>query len=119
MSRIAAAIVLWTARVAGVAVSAFLVVSAFDALNGGWSIGALADLLIHLAPAALVLAVVMRAWRTPIVGAAAFPILALGYAVMAGGRIDWIVAIAGPLAIVGVLFLVSWGTRAMAAADAP
>lgn len=60
-----------------------------------------------LVPAALVLAMVIAAWRTPWIGAVAFLLLAAAYAMMTS-RFDWIVAISGPLAVVGGLFLLSW-----------
>ena len=119
MTKTTASILLWAPRIAGIALALFLSLFALDAFDGRSFFGALPGFLIHLTPALLVFAVVALAWRMPIVGAVAFPIFALGYAVMVGGRADWIAVIAGPLAIIGVLFLVSWGAQAMSRAGAP
>jgi hypothetical protein len=61
-----------------------------------------------LIPSLLVLTVVAVAWKFEWIGAIAFIGLAVLYAMMVRGRLDWIVAISGPLALVGVFFLVSW-----------
>ena len=82
---------------------------ALDAFGEGqpWA-QALPDFIIHLAPAAVVFAVVALAWRRAWVGAAAFLSLALAYAASNTSRPDWILTISGPLAIVGALFFWSW-----------
>jgi len=51
----------------------------------------------------------LRGALTP---AAAFIALAVIYAVMVRGRVDWMAAISGPLLVVGLLFLASWRQRA-------
>ena len=75
---------------------------------------------MHLIPAAFVLAVVVLAWRWPLLGAAGFLAAAALYAWTAPrGHLDWIAVISGPLTVVGVLYLWSWKsttTRAMASA---
>jgi len=104
-------VILWAPRVAAVALSVFLALFALDAFSGKGLVEALPAFVIHLAPALLVLAMVAAAWRFPLVGAAAFLLLALGYAVMVRWRLDWMAVISGPLALVGLLFLVSWRVR--------
>ena len=91
---------LWAPRVAGIAMSLFLALFALDAFNGKSFARALPEFGAHLAPALLVLGVVALAWRYPLRGAVGFGLLALAYAV-----------IAGPLAVVAVLFFVSWRGR--------
>jgi hypothetical protein len=66
------------------------------------------DFALHLVPALAVLTIVALAWQRPLIGACAFLVLAFAYAVGAGGRLDWIVVISGPLMVVGLLFLWSW-----------
>src|SRR5881392_1649401 len=115
----AAGVMLWLPRIAGVALSVFLSLFALDAFSGKPFLDALPALLIHLAPALLVLAIVALAWRLPLVGAAAFPILALGYAMMVRWRLDWVAVIGGPLLILGVLFLLSAYSRPASRPAAP
>lgn len=99
---------LWAPRVAGIAMSLFLASFALDAFNGKPLARALPEFGVHLAPALLVIGVVALAWRDPLVGAVGFGLLALAYAVIVRSRLDWIAVIAGPLAVVAVLFFVSW-----------
>ncbi|HEU4935869.1 MAG TPA: hypothetical protein VFT39_05405 [Vicinamibacterales bacterium] len=101
-------LLLWGPRIAGIVVAAFLALFAMDAFNERSGVSALPDFAIHLIPSLLVLAVVAVAWRYQWIGAIAFIGLAVLYAMMVRGRLDWIVAISGPLLLVGVLFLVSW-----------
>jgi hypothetical protein len=108
MTKIGATLLLWTPRIAGIAVSLFLALFALDAFDGKPFFNALPAFLIHLMPAFLVLAVVALAWRFPLVGAAAFMGLAVTYALMVRGRPDWTAVIGGPLLVVGILFLLSW-----------
>jgi hypothetical protein len=112
MTKTSAAVVRWMPRIAGIAMTLFLALFALDAFNGRSFVQALPGFLIHLIPAFLVLAVVALAWRVPLVGATAFTLLAIGYAVMVKGRADWIAVISGPLVLVALLFLVSWRYRA-------
>jgi hypothetical protein len=103
----------WVPRILGIAVALFVGLFALDAFGQGRPLAqALGDFAIHLIPAFLLLAVVAVAWRYPWVGAVAFMGLAVAYAISAR-RVDWIAVIAGPLFIVGVLFLLS-GARAPA-----
>jgi hypothetical protein len=101
-------LLLWGPRIAGLLVAGFLALFALDAFNEGSFVAALPAFAIHLIPSLLVLTVVAVAWKFEWIGAIAFIGLAVLYAIMVRGRLDWIVAISGPLALVGVLFLVSW-----------
>ena len=91
----------------GTLVSAYLALFALDAFGARSVVEALPAFLVHLAPAALVLAIVALAWRWPVIGAIVFAALAAAYAFTAR-RLDWIVAISGPLFIVALLFAWSW-----------
>ena len=118
MTKSTASLLLWAPRVAGLAIALFLAAFALDAFAGKPFLQAVPDFLIHLAPAACVLAIVAVAWRVPAVGAIVFPGLAVLYA-MSTRRLDWIAVIGGPLVFVGLLFFLSWRLRAAAPAGAP
>jgi hypothetical protein len=108
---------LWTARILGLALSAFLSLFALDAFQTGQPlVRSLADYAVHLVPASIVLAVVVVSWRQPWIGGVAFVLLAAAYAVSVGFRPDWTLAISGPLLLIGLLFLWSWRARHRAAA---
>ena len=112
MKKTSATFLLWAPRIAGILVAAFLGLFALDAFEGRSLVAALPAFAIHLLPSFLVLAVVAAAWKFEWIGAVAFLGLAVLYAVMVRGRIDWIAVISGPLLLVAVLFLVSWMRRA-------
>jgi hypothetical protein len=107
MSTDATRVAYWTPRLAGIVVSAFLAVFALDAFSGGSFAEGWREFAVHLIPAAVVGAMVAVAWRYERAGAAAFFLLAAGYAIAARGRLDWITVISGPLVLVGILFLIS------------
>jgi len=73
---------------------------------------ALPDFIIHLIPAFVLAGLVLASFRRPWLGAVAFVGLAVVYAVtMSKGRLDWMMAISGPLLVVGALFSWSWFQR--------
>ena len=104
----ATSVMQWTPRVAGIGISLFLALFALDAFDGRPFFTVLPGFLIHLVPSFLVLGAVALAWRMPLVGAVAFPALAVVYGTMVRWRLDWVGVIGGPLVLLGVLFLVSW-----------
>jgi hypothetical protein len=105
-------VVVVASRVLGLAFASFLAVFALDAFDEGLPLpAAIGSAAVHLIPAAIVLAMVVLAWRWPLIGAMGFLAGAALYAWIAPrGHLDWIAVIAGPMMIVGVLFLWSWRT---------
>ena len=83
----------------------------FDGQQGFWQT-ALA-LAMHLIPTGILLLFVALAWRWAWIGAVAFPALGGFYITAFWGRFPWptYLIIAGPLFVVGVLFLLSWQRR--------
>ena len=107
---IATRLLYWAPRLLGIAVSLFLSLFALDAFGPGKPLAdALLDFAIHLLPALILLTLVAVSWKREWIGAVAFTGLAVAYAsTMSRGRIDWMLLIAGPLLLVGMLFLASW-----------
>lgn len=100
---------IWAPRILGLAVAVFIGLFALDAFRPGRPPSeGIPDFVIHLLPAIVLLVVVALAWRRPWLGGVVFLLLALVYAISAPARPDWILAIAGPLMLVGLLFLWSW-----------
>lgn len=100
----------WAPRLLGIAFGVFLGLFALDAFEPGKPLGrALIDFTIHLAPALVVFGILAVAWRQDRVGALAFLFLAAAYAVWVGFRLDWVLAISGPLLLTAVLFMLSAG----------
>lgn len=71
-------------------------------------------LMVHLIPTWIVLAVLAISWRREWVAGLIFPALAVFYVALFFGRFHWSVylIIAGPLVVIGALFLVNWRLRA-------
>jgi hypothetical protein len=104
----------WAPRGLSMAFALFLSVFALDAFEeGAGRREAVVVFLIHLGPSFLVVAVLVLAWRRPWVGVVAFPALGLLYVLSTWGRMHWsaYLGIAGPLFLLGLLFLASWRLR--------
>ena len=100
-------VVLWTPRLLGIALSLFLAMFALDAFTGrGSAASAVADFAVHLMPAVGMAIAVALAWRRPWLGGLVFICAGVAYSLSAQ-RIDWILVIALPLCLVGLLFLYS------------
>lgn len=91
------------------AVCLFLGLFALDAFEPGQSdLEAFLAFLRHLGPVLALLLVVAVSWHREWVGGLVFPALAIAYGYWARDHVSWILAISGPLMIVGVLFAWSW-----------
>ena len=110
-------LLLWTPRILGILVSVFIGVFALDAFSPARPIlDALPDFLVHLVPAATILGLVIASWCREWIGAFGFLVLALTYSMTVGrGHADWVLAISGPLLILGALYFWSWQRRRLVA----
>ena len=109
MNKRSGKLLLWSPRILGILVCLFLSLFALDAFGDGKTfIQVLPDFAIHVAPMLILLAVVGVSWRWEWVGGLVFTGLAAGYAYFARNHVSWILGIAGPLLVVGVLFFWSW-----------
>ena len=113
MAVIAARALFWTPRVLCIAFAIFLSMFALDVFNEGYTFGqALVALMIHLIPTAIIVAVLIIAWRWEWVGAALFTVAGLWYLISNRAHPNWIVTISGPLFLIAALFLANWFKRA-------
>jgi hypothetical protein len=102
-------LMLWSPRVLGIMVALFLALFALDVFQPGKSfMEVLPAFLIHIRWSLVLLVVVAVAWKWEWVGGLVFVSLAAYYAARMPRHLDWIAIIAGPLVIVGLLFLLSW-----------
>jgi O-antigen ligase len=103
-------LLVWAPRLLGLALCLFLGLFALDAFDERQNLArSLADFAIHLLPALILVPIVLLSWRRPWIGGIVFIAVAVLYATaLARGRLDWIAVIAGPLFVVGLLFLWSW-----------
>ncbi|MEI6077825.1 MAG: hypothetical protein WCS94_19745 [Verrucomicrobiota bacterium] len=114
MKNITKRLVFWTPRIICLLFAAFISLFALDVFaenQGVWN--TLLALSIHLIPTALLLVILATSWRREWVGALIFPALGVFYIVNFWGRFRWptYAIIAGPLFVLGGLFLLGWLTR--------
>ena len=99
----------WTPRILGILFAAFISLFALDVFEEGRGLReTIPALLLHLIPTGIVIIALAIAWRREWVGGILFLGLGGWYLLTTWGRFHWstYVAIAGPLFVVGVLFLV-------------
>ncbi len=105
----------WTPRALTALFAAFLALFAMDVFDERLGVArTIVALAVHLVPTWIVLAVLAASWRREWIGAAVFPALAAFYVATTWGRFPWptYAVIAGPLVLVGALFLANWLRRA-------
>ena len=108
-------IVFWLPRILCVLFALFISLFALDVFGEGYGFWeTIVAFLIHLVPTALVLITLAIAWRWEWIGAILFVALGVWYIIMAWGKFEWTtyLLIAGPLFLIGALFLVNWLYRA-------
>jgi hypothetical protein len=101
----------WTPRMLGLLFAAFISLFALDVFDGQQTLAqTLWALLLHLIPTALLLSLVVIAWRWERIGAIGFAALGLFYVVAFWGRFHWATycIIAGPLLLIAALLIISW-----------
>ena len=106
----------WSPRILCVLFAAFVSVFALDVFGQGYGFReTIVALAMHLIPTAIILALLVVSWRWEWVGALLFPVLGVLYIVSSQGRFHWSVylSIAGPLFLVGGLFLCDWLLRSV------
>lgn len=98
----------WLPRLLGLALFLFIGHFALDAFRADVPLTEqVLDFLVHLVPALIILLVVIIGWQRPIVAGMILILLAIGYAVWAREHPSWILAISGPVALIGGLFIIS------------
>ncbi len=105
----------WTPRILGVLFALFLSLFAVDVFGQGYGFWEMiGGLLMHLIPTAVTLAVLAVAWRWEGIGGVLFLVLGGCYLALSSGWARWPagLAIAGPLFLIGALFLIDWLCRA-------
>lgn len=97
----------WAPRIITLAFALFIAVFAVDVFGQGRPFGwVLIALIMHLIPSIVVGAIALVAWKYEWFGAVAAGLLALLYFLTKGAALPWYdtVFIAGPLAVVAVLY---------------
>jgi hypothetical protein len=105
----------WTPRALCIVFIIFTSLFAFDVFEesmGIWE--TILALLMHLIPTFILIVVLVITWRWEWIGGILFIMLGILYIVMNWGRFPLMTysLIAGPLVIIGILFLLNWKYRA-------
>src|SRR5512146_1997175 len=100
----------WAPRILTIMFALFLSVFALDVFGERKGVLlTLAALVIHLIPTALVILLLVLAWRWELIGVIAFASLGITYMILLWGRfpLATYAAISGPLLLISVLFFLS------------
>jgi hypothetical protein len=111
MKKATKGLLFWGPRILCILFAAFVSIFAFDVFDAGYGFWkTILALLIHLIPTGIILVVLAVSWRWEWVGAILFSALGVLYIVMFWGRFIWVayLTIAGPMFLVGLLFLINW-----------
>ena len=95
----------------GVLYAVTLLIFAADVFNHEQNIAqTFYDLLLHLIPTAVVLFIVVVAYKRPLIGAIVFLVLGLMYIITGWTSMHWTahVLIAGPLLLLSALYITAW-----------
>lgn len=120
MSELPRRMLYWTPRALCIALALFLAVFSLDVFGearGFWR--TLLALAIHNIPSALIVAILIVAWRREWIGTVLFAAAGSYYiwwtmqhANLSGAvKLNWILFIAGPVFVIAALFLVNWMKR--------
>ncbi|MDP2966868.1 MAG: hypothetical protein Q8N87_00380 [bacterium] len=109
----------WTQRILSIIFICFLALFSLDVISpelSFWQI--VIGLFMHNIPVFILLAVLLISWKHEIVGGIAFTLAGLLYVVMILMNIlrnsfewymvSWILTIAGPAFLIGILFIINW-----------
>jgi len=103
-------IIYWTPRLLAVLYALFISLFALDVFSEGYSITeTIVALFMHMLPTMAVVLMLLIAWRWEMIGGLLFILLAGAFLLFfgSGGDLDASLIVAGPLFLVGILFLIS------------
>jgi len=111
--------VYWTPRILSILFICFLAIFSLDVISPDLSFGQIVlGLFMHNIPVFILLIVLLISWKHEIVGGVVFTLAGALYVVMILMNIfrnsfewymlSWILTIAGPAFLVGVLFIINW-----------
>jgi hypothetical protein len=105
--------ILWAPRVLGIMMVLFLALFSLDVFELASSpMDLIKGLLVHNIPSFLLILVLVICWHREWLGAILFPLLGVAYS-LSNLSMHWsvYVVIAGPLFLIGLLFLLSWNMK--------
>ena len=105
----------WTPRILSIAMLCFMAVFSLDVFDEGLNFwGTVLGLFMHNLPVFILLAVLIFSWKREIIAGVVFNLAGVLYIISALNRVPWHIAliwsmiIAGPLFLIGILFIINW-----------
>ena len=106
----------WTPRILSIIFICFITLFSFDVFGNDYGFwGTLVAFLMHNIPTFVLTAVLIISWKYEIVGGIAFMLAGLLYILTLARypqfewyMLSWILIIAGPAFLIGILFLINW-----------
>jgi len=102
----------WIPRILTILFAGFISLFAMDVFQEGrglWE--TIGELLIHLIPTFILIALLLMSWKWEWIVGSVFIILGLAYMIMNFDYKQWIIAISGPMLLIGILYLLDWNRR--------
>ncbi len=100
----------WAPRVLGILMILFLALFSLDVIGmSDDPLQVALGMLIHNIPSFILIALLLVSWKWELVGGIIYPLLGLAYILTSRGQ-HWssYLLIAGPLVLIGILFLLNW-----------
>ncbi len=107
-------ILFWSPRALSILFALFISMFALDVFGEGYGFwNTILAFAIHLIPTAIIVMLLVVAWRLEWIGGVAFLILAGFYVFMAWGKFPLSVyfVISGPMVLISILFFANWKYR--------
>ena len=105
----------WIPRIISILFILFLTMFSLDVFDGNYGFwGTIVGLFMHNIPVFILIIVLIISWKYEIVGGIMFILAGLLYILLLlfnnfeWYMLSWIITIAGPAFIVGILFLINW-----------
>lgn len=100
----------WIPRILGIGMILFLALFSFDVIGTSddpWQVAL--GMLIHNIPSSILIILLLFSWKWDLIGGIIYPLLGLAYIVFSREQ-HWLahLFIAGPLILIGLLFLLNW-----------
>ncbi len=102
----------WIPRILTILFAGFISLFAMDVFQEGrglWE--TIGELLVHLIPTFILIALLVMSWKWEWIVGSIFIILGLAYMIMNFDYKQWIIAISGPMLLIGILYLLDWNKR--------
>jgi len=102
----------WIPRILTILFAGFISLFAlhvFQEGRGPWE--TIGELLVHLIPTFILIALLVMSWKWEWIVGSVFIILGLAYMIMNFDYKQWIIAISGPMLLIGILYLLDWNKR--------